>query len=61
VDGVQLNGTGSPSFVYSGHAEDNNAEYFVTQASTTGSVVQPTKVNSTSIVTGQRLNWIQRR
>jgi type IV pilus assembly protein PilY1 len=61
VDGIQLNGTGTPSFVYSGQAGDHNAEYFITQASANGAVVQPTRVNSTTIVTGQRLNWIQRR
>ena len=60
ADGVQLNGTGVPSFVTSGQKGDNNSEYFVTQ--TGGGVpAAPTKVNRHAVVTGQRLNWIQRR
>ncbi len=33
-DGIQLNGTGTPSFLSSGKAADSNAEYLLTQ--TTG-------------------------
>jgi type IV pilus assembly protein PilY1 len=60
ADGVQLNGTGIPSFVMSGQSSDGNAEYLLTQ-STSGNAAKPTRVNRHAIVTGQRLNWIQRR
>jgi type IV pilus assembly protein PilY1 len=59
-DGVQLNGTGTPSFLSSGQASDNNAEYMLTQTSS-GTPAAPQQVNRNAIVTGQRLNWIQRR
>jgi type IV pilus assembly protein PilY1 len=59
VDGVQLNGVGIPALLSSGQSGDQNAEYFITQ--TTGGPVPPTKVNRHVVVTGQRLNWIQRR
>lgn len=58
ADGVQLNGTGTPSFLRSGQAADNNADYLITQTSN-GSAAS--RVNESTIVTGQRLNWIQRR
>jgi type IV pilus assembly protein PilY1 len=60
ADGVQLNGTGLPSFVMSGQTSDANAEYLLTQ-STSGTAAKPTKVNRHVVVSGQRLNWIQRR
>jgi type IV pilus assembly protein PilY1 len=59
-DGVQLNGTGTPSFISSGQPGDSNAEYLLTQT-TGGNPAQPQKINRNAIVTGQRLNWIQRR
>jgi type IV pilus assembly protein PilY1 len=59
-DGVQLNGTGTPSFLSSGQASDNNAEFMLTQTSS-GTPAAPQQVNRQAIVTGQRLNWIQRR
>ena len=59
ADGIQLNGTGIPSFLSSGQAADNNAEYLITQ--TNSGPAPPTKVNRHVIVAGQRLNWIQRR
>jgi type IV pilus assembly protein PilY1 len=59
-DGIQLNGTGTPSFISSGQVADSNAEYMLTQT-TAGTPATPQKVNRNSIVTGQRLNWIQRR
>ncbi len=58
ADGVQLNGTGTPSFLRSGQAADSNADYLITQTNT-GSVAS--RVNESTIVTGQRLNWIQKR
>ncbi|HVW70495.1 MAG TPA: PilC/PilY family type IV pilus protein, partial [Steroidobacteraceae bacterium] len=58
ADGIQLNGTGTPSFLRSGQAADNNADYLITQTAN-GSVAS--RVNESTIVTGQRLNWIQRR
>jgi type IV pilus assembly protein PilY1 len=59
ADGIQLNGTGTPSFINSGQAADNNSEYLITQ--TNGGPAPPAKVNRHVIVAGQRLNWIQRR
>jgi type IV pilus assembly protein PilY1 len=59
ADGIQLNGTGTPSFINSGVAADNNSEYLITQ--TNGGPAPPAKVNRHVIVAGQRLNWIQRR
>jgi type IV pilus assembly protein PilY1 len=59
ADGIQLNGTGIPSFLSSGQAADNNSEYLITQ--TNGGPAPPAKVNRHVIVAGQRLNWIQRR
>ncbi|MGH8210911.1 MAG: hypothetical protein ACREU6_15230, partial [Steroidobacteraceae bacterium] len=59
-DGVQLNGTGTPSFLSSGQAADSNAEYLLTQT-TGGNPAPPQKINRHVVVTGQRLNWIQRR
>ncbi|HEX4675666.1 MAG TPA: PilC/PilY family type IV pilus protein [Steroidobacteraceae bacterium] len=59
ADGIQLNGTGTPSFLSSGQAADNNSEYLITQ--TNSGPAPPTKVNRHVIVAGQRLNWIQRR
>lgn len=59
-DGVQLNGTGTPSFISSGQPGDNNAEYLLTQT-TGGNPAAPQKINRNAIITGQRINWIQRR
>ncbi len=59
ADGIQLNGTGIPSFLSSGQASDNNSEYLITQ--TNSGPAPPAKVNRHVIVAGQRLNWIQRR
>ena len=59
-DGVQLNGTGTPSFLSSGQSSDANAEFLLTQT-TSGTPAQPTQTNRQAIVAGQRLYWIQRR
>jgi type IV pilus assembly protein PilY1 len=59
ADGVQLNGTGTPSFISSGQAADNNAEYLITQ--TNSGPAPPAMLNRQTIVAGQRLNWIQIR
>jgi type IV pilus assembly protein PilY1 len=59
VDGVQLNGTGTPSFLSSGQQSDSNAEYMLTQ--TNSGAANPIKINRHSIINGQRLNWTQRR
>jgi type IV pilus assembly protein PilY1 len=59
ADGIQLNGVGIPSFVSSGQATDNNAEYVITQ--TPNGVANPTPLNRMAIINGQRLNWAQRR
>jgi type IV pilus assembly protein PilY1 len=59
ADAVQLNGTGIPSFISSGQQSDQNSEYFITQTAT--GAAPPTKLNRHSIVTGQRLNWVERR
>jgi Tfp pilus tip-associated adhesin PilY1 len=59
ADGIQLNGVGIPSFVSSGQAVDNNAEYLITQ--TPNGVANPTPLNRMAIINGQRLNWAQRR
>jgi type IV pilus assembly protein PilY1 len=59
ADGIQLNGVGIPSFVSSGQAADNNAEYLITQ--TPNGVANPTPLNRMAIINGQRLNWAQRR
>jgi hypothetical protein len=59
ADGIQLNGVGIPSFVSSGQAIDNNAEYLITQTPT--GVANPTPLNRMAIINGQRLNWAQRR
>lgn len=59
ADGVQLNGVGIPALLSSGQTADQNAEYFITQ--TSGGAAPPTKVNRHVIVTGTRLNWLQRR
>ena len=60
VDGVQLNGTGTPSFMSSGQSADNNSEYLITQTSG-GTGPGSSKINRHPIVSGQRLNWTQRR
>jgi len=59
VDGVQLSGTGTPAFLSSGQQADSNSEYMITQTGT--GVAPPTKINRHVIVSGQRLNWTQRR
>jgi type IV pilus assembly protein PilY1 len=58
-DGVQLNGVGIPAFISSGQAADHNSEYMLTQ--TPNGPATPTKINRHVIVTGQRVNWIERR
>jgi type IV pilus assembly protein PilY1 len=59
ADGVQLNGVGIPALLSSGQKSDQNAEYFITQ---TGSgAAAPIAVNRHVIVTGARLNYLQRR
>jgi type IV pilus assembly protein PilY1 len=58
VDGVQLNGVGTPSFISTGSA-DNNQEFMLTQNG--AGLATPTAVQRHSVVAGQRLNWIQRR
>jgi type IV pilus assembly protein PilY1 len=59
ADGVQLNGVGIPALLSSGQTADGNAEYFITQ--TTGGSATPNKINRAVIVSGTRLNWLQRR
>lgn len=58
VDGVQLNGVGTPSFISTGSA-DNNTEFMLTQNGS--GLATPTAVQRHSVVAGQRLNWLQRR
>lgn len=58
VDGIQLNGVGTPSFISTGSA-DNNTEFMLTQNGT--GLATPTAVQRHSVVAGQRLNWLQRR
>ena len=60
ADGVQLNGTGVPLLVQSGQSDDMNAQYLVTQTSN-GQPATPTKTNRHVVVSGQRLNWVERR
>ncbi|MEA3176914.1 MAG: type pilus assembly protein PilY1 [Gammaproteobacteria bacterium] len=60
ADGVQLNGTGVPLLVQSGQSADMNAEYLVTQTSS-GQAAPPVRTNTHTVVTGERLNWIERR
>jgi type IV pilus assembly protein PilY1 len=60
ADGVQLNGTGVPLLVQSGQSADMNAQYLITQTST-GTASSPIKTNQHVVVTGERLNWIERR
>jgi hypothetical protein len=59
VDGVQLNGVGVPALLSSGQAGDRNAEYYITQ--TTNGTATPLPINRHAIVTGARLNYLQRR
>jgi type IV pilus assembly protein PilY1 len=58
VDGIQLNGVGTPSFISTG-AADNNTEFMLTQNGS--GLATPTAVQRHSVVAGQRLNWVQRR
>jgi type IV pilus assembly protein PilY1 len=60
ADGVQLNGTGIPSLIQSGQSADANAQYLLTQTSA-GTSSTPVKTNRHVVVTGLRLNWIERR
>jgi type IV pilus assembly protein PilY1 len=60
ADGIQLNGTGTPSLVMSGQSADANAEYLVTQTSN-GSSAKPVRTNRHVVTVGQRMNWVQRR
>ena len=63
ADGIQLNGTGVPLLVQSGQAADQNAQYLFSQ--TTGGIISNNgngvRTNHHVIVTGERLNWIERR
>jgi len=59
ADGVQLNGVGIPALLSSGQTADQNAEYFITQ--TGAGAATPMSVNRHVIVTGARLNYLQRR
>ena len=58
VDGVQLNGVGTPSFISTGSV-DNNTEFMLTQNG--NGLATPTAVQRHSVVAGQRLSWLQRR
>jgi type IV pilus assembly protein PilY1 len=58
VDGIMLNGVGTPTFISTG-AKDNNTEFMLTQNGS--GLATPTAVQRHSVVAGQRLNWIQRR
>jgi type IV pilus assembly protein PilY1 len=58
VDGIQLNGVGTPSFISTGSA-DNNTEFMLTQNGS--GLATPTAVQRHSVVAGARLNWVQRR
>lgn len=58
VDGIQLNGVGTPSFISTGTA-DNNTEFMLTQNGS--GLATPTAVQRHSVVAGARLNWVQRR
>jgi type IV pilus assembly protein PilY1 len=60
ADGVQLGGSGIPSLISSGHSGDQNAEYLITQT-VGGTPAPPVKTNRHAIVSGERLNWIERR
>jgi type IV pilus assembly protein PilY1 len=60
ADGIQLNGTGVPLMVQSGQGADHNAQYLITQTSS-GSAASPVKTNRHVVVTGERLNWVERR
>jgi Tfp pilus tip-associated adhesin PilY1 len=60
ADGIQLNGTGVPLLVQSGQSADMNAQYLITQTST-GQPAPPNPTNQHVVVTGERLNWIERR
>jgi type IV pilus assembly protein PilY1 len=59
ADGVQLNGTGIPWFLSSGKPADNNSQYLLTQ--TGQGAATPILTYRHTIVSGKRLNWIQRR
>jgi type IV pilus assembly protein PilY1 len=58
VDGIELNGIGTPSFISTG-AQDGNQEFMLTQGP--NGMATPTPINRHSVVAGQRLNWVQRR
>jgi Tfp pilus tip-associated adhesin PilY1 len=60
ADGIQLNGTGVPLMVQSGQSFDNNAQYLFTQTSS-GQAAGPVLTNRHTVLTGQRLNWVERR
>jgi Tfp pilus tip-associated adhesin PilY1 len=60
ADGIQLNGTGVPLMVQSGQSADNNAQYLLTQTSS-GQAATPVKTNRHTVLTGERLNWVERR
>jgi type IV pilus assembly protein PilY1 len=60
ADGIQLNGTGVPLMVQSGQSADSNAQYLLTQTSS-GQAADPVKTNRHTVLTGERLNWVERR
>jgi hypothetical protein len=60
ADGIQLNGTGVPLMVQSGQSADSNAQYLLTQTSN-GQPADPVKTNRHTVLTGERLNWVERR
>lgn len=60
ADGIQLNGTGVPLLVQSGQSADSNAQYLITQTSS-GQAAAPVKTNRHVVLTGERLNWVERR
>ena len=64
ADGIQLNGTGVPLMVQSGQSADSNAQYLLTQTCTqtsNGQAADPVKTNRHTVLTGERLNWVERR
>ena len=58
-DSVELDAMGAAMVLQSGQAGDNNASYLITHNSQTGA--SATKLNDTSITSGTRLYWVQKR
>jgi hypothetical protein len=46
--------------VQSGQSADSNAQYLLTQTSS-GQAADPVKTNRHTVLTGERLNWVERR